>query len=279
MSDDEFKSFPDITKLEQPVEVTEKIHGTNACILISEFDGLVTVQAGSRTRWITPEDDNFGFASWVYANKDALITALGLGYHPGEWYGAGINSGYGLSEKRFALFNTQWTEAKLAGKLPDRVDVVPVLYSGTFRDGVVTEVMAKLKAEGSKLAPGFTKPEGIVVRFIRAGFKLKNVFEAEETGWQGRSKDKPKLTAEEQALMDGRLEGARRYMQPIRLEKLLSRDEKYLATYPASLPQIVKDYVADLEKETPDLDQDAWQVARKNLFAWVKLQVSERGGK
>lgn len=40
-------------------DLTEKIDGTNAQVYIAD-DGRVV--AGSRTRWISPEDDNFGFA-------------------------------------------------------------------------------------------------------------------------------------------------------------------------------------------------------------------------
>ena len=44
--------------------VTEKIDGTNGVVLVQE-DG--TVVAGSRSRWIVPLADNFGFAAWVAA--------------------------------------------------------------------------------------------------------------------------------------------------------------------------------------------------------------------
>jgi hypothetical protein len=53
--------------------ITEKLDGTNAQIFIAD-DGEVI--AGSRNRWITPLNDNFGFARWVFENEDAL-RALG----------------------------------------------------------------------------------------------------------------------------------------------------------------------------------------------------------
>ncbi len=61
---------------------------------------------GSRTRWITAQDDNHGFARWVEGNKQELLK-LGAGRHFGEWWGSGIQRGYGLQkgEKRFSLFN------------------------------------------------------------------------------------------------------------------------------------------------------------------------------
>jgi hypothetical protein len=68
--------------------ITEKIDGTNASILITD-DGSDIAGVGSRTRWITPEDDNHGFAKWVKANHEELLK-LGPGHHFGEWWGNGI---------------------------------------------------------------------------------------------------------------------------------------------------------------------------------------------
>ena len=55
----EFREFPKIARLSREVIISEKIDGTNAQILITE-DGQVLT--GSRNRWITPQDDNYGFA-------------------------------------------------------------------------------------------------------------------------------------------------------------------------------------------------------------------------
>ena len=77
----EFQEFPKMARLSREIIITEKIDGTNAQILIGE-DGSFSV--GSRTRWITPDDDNHGFARWAYDNKDELMK-LGIGRHFGEW--------------------------------------------------------------------------------------------------------------------------------------------------------------------------------------------------
>ena len=79
----EFIPFPKIARLSRLAIVSEKIDGTNAQVLITE-DG--DIFAGSRSRWITPEDDNYGFARWVEGNKDTLLK-LGPGRHMGEWWG------------------------------------------------------------------------------------------------------------------------------------------------------------------------------------------------
>lgn len=167
-TDPPFVEFPPIARLEREIVVTEKIDGTNAQVLITD-DGKV--YAGSRSRWITPAADNFGFATWVAAHRDELL-ALGPGSHFGEWWGSGIQRGYGLTkgEKRFSLFNvgrwitdeSQRTDEK-QGVVPACVSVVPVLHRGVFDTAQIEAVLTLLGATGSQAAPGFMKPEGIVV--------------------------------------------------------------------------------------------------------------------
>lgn len=82
-----FQPFAKIASLNREVIATEKIDGTNALIHIA--DDFETMKVGSRTRWITPGDDHFGFATWVEANRAELLR-LGPGQHYGEWWGAGI---------------------------------------------------------------------------------------------------------------------------------------------------------------------------------------------
>lgn len=100
----EFKPWPKISR-DNPfnVTITEKIDGTNACIIIQ--DGLL-VGVQSRKRFITTLDDNYGFAAWVCENENELLK-LGDGYHYGEWAGPGIQKNpHDLNEKTFFLFNS-----------------------------------------------------------------------------------------------------------------------------------------------------------------------------
>lgn len=155
----EFQPFPKIARLNRECVITEKIDGTNAQVFIDE-DGVV--MAGSRTRWITPQQDNFGFARWVQVNEDEL-RKLGPGHHFGEWWGSGIQRGYGLEkgEKRFSLFNvTRWSDA---AERPACCGLVPQLYIGPFNSEVVDRMVEHLRTHGSHAAPGFMKPEGIIV--------------------------------------------------------------------------------------------------------------------
>lgn len=153
----EFRKFDKIARLSREIVVTEKIDGTNGLIAIGE-DG--EFQVGSRNQWITPEKDNAGFARWAYAHKDELMQ-LGVGFHYGEWWGQGIQRGYGLKEKRFSLFNTsRWSDDTVR---PTCCHVVPVLYIGNFYTPAIEDILEYLKVGGSVAAPGFMQPEGVVI--------------------------------------------------------------------------------------------------------------------
>jgi len=190
MTNIEFKAFPKIARLNREMIVTEKIDGTNAQIHIDRgADGQWTLKAGSRNRWITEKDDNYGFARWVHENMIELAE-LGVGRHYGEWWGAGINRGYGLSEKRFSLFNVnRWCRPgttpiqipdanPLAPKTyqqipPGCCDVVPTLYRGPFNTDAIDNIVEILAIDGSIASPGFTDPEGVVVLHVHGNYLFK----------------------------------------------------------------------------------------------------------
>lgn len=160
MEDIQFKAFPKIPRFNRNMVITEKLDGTNGCVVVTD-DGRVAAQ--SRNRMLTPDDDNYSFARWVYDNAGALADTLGPGYHYGEWWGSGIQRKYGLSgdDKRFSLFNVaRWAREELA---VDRLHVVPVLYSGPFSQAMIDLSVHQLGLAGSAAAPGFMEPEGVVV--------------------------------------------------------------------------------------------------------------------
>lgn len=259
----EFKAFPKIQRFSKlEMLITQKIHGTNAGVIVSkDYNEGTAVQALSRTRLIYPGDDNYGFAQYVKENHDAFM-ALGEGYHYGEWCGPGINSGEGLTERRFLLFDI-YRYGNVT--LPPQTDLVPELYLGPFSIDTIKSVMKSLKENGSKLVPGFMRPEGIVVQF--AGHRYKEVFDSEEISWkQAPVKVKKIKEAVDYSYL----------CQPIRLQKLLSRDERYLRDYPNSLPVIVKDYTNDLLEEG-QLKESSRSVAN-TLFKFIKVQIDLLGG-
>lgn len=175
MSD--FIAFRKIPRLQREIIITEKIDGTNAQIFIE--DDFETMHVGSRNRWITPENDNFGFARWAQENRDELLK-LGPGHHFGEWWGSGIQSGYGLpkGEKRFSLFNVKkWNETR-----PACCHVVPTLYTGDFSTSRIEDVLYDLSVKGSAAAPGFMNPEGIIIYHSAANLYFKRTFRDDHKG-------------------------------------------------------------------------------------------------
>lgn len=182
----EFKPWPKIARLaNEQMTITEKIDGTNACAIFlpneaydedPEHNFEYKFAAQSRNKLITPESDNAGFAKWVYANVDELFADLGYGYHYGEWWGSGIQRGYGMQrgEKFFSLFNApRWTPAVGTFKTKN-LNVVPMLYQGDFESAKIKDFSDLLYQTGSFAAPGFTNPEGIVIhlREAQATYKI-----------------------------------------------------------------------------------------------------------
>lgn len=186
----DFVGFPKMARLSRECVISEKLDGTNAQILIQEFDsnymaegrvvfekGDLALYAGSRTRWITPEDDNYGFARWCKEHGEELLQ-LGPGRHFGEWWGQGIQRGYGLKEKRFSLFNAvRWNDDEAR---PACCHVVPVLHRGAFKTDWAEWALDILERYGSRAAPGFMRPEGIVVFHTAGQIGFKKTIEKDD---------------------------------------------------------------------------------------------------
>lgn len=190
----EFTPYPKTPRLKRDIVITEKLDGTNAQVVIektnvypsdpenvivrqdtSDGNALLVMRVGSRTRWITPgkTTDNYGFAAWCGENADELFK-LGEGQHFGEWYGQGIQRGYGLDHRRFALFNTaRWGAHN--PNTPKCCEAVPVLATCGMEQ--VSHVMEALGAEGSIAVPGFMNPEGIIVYHTASKQNFKVLFE------------------------------------------------------------------------------------------------------
>ena len=205
----EFKEWPKTPRLFRDMIVTEKIDGTNAAVVIEPYtdDHETTVRTGgavrtndcvvyaqSRNRLVSPGADNCGFAAWVWTHAPDLVRLLGPGRHFGEWWGSGIQRGYGLTngEKRFSLFNVHryekafsayyesngnvWPELITSGRL----GVVPTLHVGPFSTNAVRRQLDHLDQTGSAAAPGFMRPEGVVVFHAASGAVYKATLENDE---------------------------------------------------------------------------------------------------
>src|SRR5512147_2658855 len=174
----EFEPWPSIARLNKDAIYTEKINGTNSAVVIEPLtvdtsgafssttlvdvdDTVYAVWCQSRNRFITPTDDNFGFANWVLKNAEALVKILGPGRHFGEWSGSGIQGGYGLpkGERRFSLFNVKrWRNTLDWNKGHDMLPelyMVPQIYEGRFSTQIAEQCILQLRELGSMASPGF----------------------------------------------------------------------------------------------------------------------------
>lgn len=172
-----FQPYGKTPRWRSQVIVTEKIDGTNVFIIVPEDESL-PLAVGSRNRYISPgkSTDNFGFAGWV-ADNEKVLRRLGPGRHDGEWWGVGIGRGYGLTERRWSLFQAHRWTGNLPEGLPANVGVVPILARGEDI-GLVETAAENLRQNGSVAAPGYMNPEGVIVAHAASGFKpAKYVFE------------------------------------------------------------------------------------------------------
>lgn len=67
---------------------------------------------------------------------------------------------------------------------PTCCHVVPVLYHGVFSEEAVCESLMTLKKYGSTAAPGFMRPEGIVIWHEAARIYFKKTIE-KDNQWKG----------------------------------------------------------------------------------------------
>lgn len=213
----EHVDWPKTPRLYREVTITEKIDGTNAAVVIQRYshkdlyrgvtesggvawvgdsldedaaDGSTgyLVGAQSRNRLIFPGQDNAGFAHWVKVNAGYLVDTLGEGRHFGEWWGKGIQRGYGQEGKVFSLFNTRrflgvesWAASDGAVFELESLRTVPVLYQGRLNTYTVDDTLETLWFNGSAAAPGFDRPEGICIYHRDADRVFKVMIENDDT--------------------------------------------------------------------------------------------------
>lgn len=181
--------FRKIPRLSRQCVITEKLDGTNCVVHISGDKMFI----GSKNRWLAEDSDHYGFRAWCMAHKEELFT-LGDGFHYGEWWGGGIQRGYGLAkdDKRFSLFNVdRWClrgqspkvrndeSGKVQDVLPPCVALVPIAAECPFNTANVEQVMDAMRRGGSLAVPGYMNPEGIVVYHKAADQLFKKTFDGD----------------------------------------------------------------------------------------------------
>jgi hypothetical protein len=204
-----FEEFSKISRLSRPIVITEKLDGSNGQLyiqtcaefeaeepsaLLSSYDGHImyddsfVMRVGSRKRWlgVSKSEDHFGFCKWAESHFAELCLDLGPGRHYGEWWGQGIQRKYGLDEKRFSLFNThRWKP----DTKPECCHVVPILGSSSvFDTRTIDFIFEALRGGGSHAAPGFMKPEGVVIYHPHGNVLMKKTFEGDEEYVPGKKR-------------------------------------------------------------------------------------------
>jgi len=188
----ELQGFRKIPCLSREIIITEKLDGTSGLIYIDENNNIF---AGSRNRWLWGSvqdeihNDNHGFAQWVKTNKEELLK-LGKGFHYGEYWGKGIQRGYGLNEKRFSLFNvSRWIKdrTQILGEkqeyCPECCYVVPIIAKCDMMDSeFIMRALNHLEMNGSIAAPGFKPAEGIIIYHTAGNLYFKKTILNDEKG-------------------------------------------------------------------------------------------------
>ena len=235
----DFTYYPKTPRLSSGYIITEKLDGSHAAVVIEEYPwtspqplagrelvawvdtfptGRFNLYAQSRNRFVTPQSDNFGFAAWVRESAEELVQTLGAGYHVGEWWGHGIQRGYGLprGERRFSLFNVTrhnplgsmadleaYFAAPPAGREPlfpdlPELSTVPVISAADndrslrAMSHMVDRALAKLSLAGS-FAAEFARPEGIVLFHSRSNQVFKAFCEDAEKDAEVPSRPVPEM--------------------------------------------------------------------------------------
>lgn len=252
----EFQRFKSIERWDPEackLEIYEKIDGTNAQILITE-EG--EVRFGSRSQFINPLGDNFGFAKHFWERKEELIKVLGPGFHYGEWFGRAIQRTYHMGKRKLALFYRINPEL---GELPDDICVVPKLYSGPFNEKVIQDQAKELKEAGSVLVPGFMRPEGLVLRYLGATYKVI------VNPCKGSKKEiDPNKPVRPHPLSFG----ISRLLCEHRLGSVLSKDSSLSGL--KNIGRVSMLYFEDVINELGPQDELEIKLAKKQFFHWYK---------
>jgi RNA ligase (TIGR02306 family) len=179
------QKYPDVFTTEDDVYVTEKLHGTMACIAYNkELDNPELLEGkyfayskglGGNNGLVfknNEKNQHVVYQKALLENIDALKKLVDLYndsvYVFGEIFGKGIQDlSYGLDKPTFRVFDVyvgnpsqgRWLNYQDMVNVNSIIATVPTLYTGKFDK----EVIEKLRDEKSVLSPNQIK-EGVVIR-------------------------------------------------------------------------------------------------------------------
>lgn len=243
---------------------TVKIHGTNAAIRFD--DGVVTAQ--SRTRDLTVESDNYGFAAFVVGLDSSVVDEL---FHNatntivfGEWCGKGIQATHNLAmdkvSRRFVMFDFPSTPVLRQAGIYSVLDMPTWYRSVDFADpsdvARASEEFAALTEQVDAACPAGAHfgvegvGEGIVWTDVAGGPSFKVKGKAHTTSKVAQInvdtfKAKADLSERVSAVVtDARIEQA--------LHAIKDGDETRVVVR-ADIPDLIRWVVADVLKEESDV--------------------------
>lgn len=248
-----------------------KLHGTNAAVCIAPDGKLVSAQ--SRSRIITPQSDNNGFAEWAYTQKWFAHGAKHNIYVFGEWCGPGVQATCSCNKTPRKVFYPFAVVADDAAKsmyvapfiirayLPidnDRIKVLP-WYSTDISVDELACFNSEVEAIG-KSDPYILKEfgidgqgEGLVFYPANVGamsldFFDNYAFKAKAEGFRENGSDKsigkaPRSFSDCMAF-------AQTYIEPLRLEGIIQKMELDEARPVDRIPDFLKLVLDDVEEET-----------------------------
>ena len=151
------KKYPGVLEEGEQVVITEKLHGTLCQVGLYEGEPIVTSKGlGKRGVMLKIDDNNDNLYVQQYHQLKTVLNDISAEldiesvYIVGEIFGANVQDlSYGLQLPSFRAFDVHLGEPGRDGQymsysdmdtlLSDRVDIVPLLYSGPYSKEVVLE--------------------------------------------------------------------------------------------------------------------------------------------
>ena len=272
--------YPD-REMRRTYRGTVKIHGTNAAI---RFDPYLPrkATAQSRTRDLTLESDNYGFAAFVAGLDDSVLDELHAetgGEVPvfGEWCGKGIQATHNLAmdkvSRRFVMFDFPSTPVLRQAGIYSVLDMQTWYRSVDFADpsdvARASEEFAALTEQVDAACPAGAHfgvegvGEGIVWTDVAGGPSFKVKGKAHTTSKVAQInvdafKAKADLSERVSAVVtDARIEQA--------LHAIKDGDETRVVVR-ADIPDLIRWVVADVLKEESDVFDGVDEKARNKAI-------------
>ncbi len=274
---DNLTSNSDLYLLKEVV-CTEKVDGTNARFGLVEGQFLV----GGRNIIFGPNDDPFGFHSWVIENDIEARVRRAFPDDPtvtifGEWFGPGIQKGidYG-KERRFAgfdiCFGKNWADPYEVHEFFAKMDLptVPIVYRGPMEQEYIDNLRGWTTRVGMQKEGNVW--EGVVItppRILRDRWGGRLIAKAKNPTFSevARAPKEPKPGVAQEDV-----DALLAYCTPERLRHVLTalREQGVDVTTQKTTGEVIRAMIEDVLREATDLTVAQRSIAGKILPAEAK---------